>query len=128
MTKEARKRMLTDKNKKLTDKEKAFTKEYAKTLNGTQSALAVYDTVKNSVAGNIASDNLMKPHIREEIERLLANNDIELGNVLAIHKRNLEQDKHLPTSQKAVNDYYELIGLKSQPPTAKVNIAFVIEK
>jgi hypothetical protein len=58
----------------------------------------------------------------------MADIDIELKGVLSIHKRNLEQEKHLPTSQKAVNDYYELVGLKNQPDTTKVNVAFVIER
>jgi len=113
----------------LSPKQKAFTKEYVKTKNGTKAIKAAgYDVKSDNVAGAIASENLQKPKIREEIARLLADADIELANVLSIHKRNLEQNKHFPTSQKAVNDYYELVGLKDQPDTAKVNIAFIIEK
>ena len=112
---------------KLTPKEKKFSKEYAKTLNGTQAVLASYDTKSTNVASAMAVENLAKPRIREEIARLLSDNDIELSEVLSIHKRNMVQGKHLPTSQKAVNDVYELLGLKDQQNTTKVNIAFVIE-
>jgi len=117
-------------NRKIpTAKQKAFAKEYAKTLNGVQSALKVYDTKDYETANQIAVDNLQKPIVRQEIERLLQRNDIEIGEILTIHKRNLLQDKHLPTSQKAVSDFYEILGLKSnEKPSSEVKIAFIIEK
>ena len=118
------------KHDKLTAKQKAFAKEYAKTNNGTQSALAAgYGNGTNAKGASVeATRNLANPKIRAEIAKLMADNDIELANVLAIHKRNLEQDKHLPTSQKAVNDYYELVGLKREQEQTAVQIAFVVEK
>lgn len=129
MTKDDRAKGTAQRGKRLTAKQRAFAKEYVKTNNGTKSVRSAgYEVANDKVAGAIAVENLAKPLIRQEIARLLEDNDIELSNVLAIHKRNLVQDKHLPTSQKAVNDYYELVGLKNQPETNKVNIAFVIEK
>ena len=129
MTADKRKATRKGKTKpKLTGKEKAFAKEYAKTNNGTQSALKVYNTDKPNSAAVIANENLIKPKVREEIARLLSANGIELEGILNIHKRNMEQDTHLGTSQKAVNDAYELLGLKDQPDTTKVNIAFIIEE
>lgn len=113
---------------RLTEKERRFVREYVKTGNGTQSALAAGYNTNAKGASVIASSNLAKLRIREEVAKVMAENDIELHNVLAIHKRNLEQDKHLPTSQKAVNDYYELVGLKEQKSENSVNIAFVVEK
>lgn len=116
------------KRDKLTAKEKAFAHEYVKTRNGTQSALKVYDVNSCSVAGNIASVNLRKPKIKEEIERLLRENDIEITEILRVHKRNMVQEEHLPTSQKAVTDFYEILGLKSgEKPTTDVKVAFIIE-
>lgn len=47
----------------LTKKQKVFVKEYAKTDNGTQSALKAYDTDDENTAGAIASENLRKPKI-----------------------------------------------------------------
>ena len=112
-----------------TAKQKAFAREYAKTLNGTQSALAVYDTTDPPTASSIAMQNLSQPIIRQEIERLLKSNDIEISEVFSIHRRNMLQDKHLPTSQKAVDSFHELLGLKdSARSDNSVKIAFAIEK
>lgn len=51
-----------------TIKQKKFVAEYLKTGNGTQAALAVYDTDSPEVAGSIASDNLKKQKVKELIE------------------------------------------------------------
>lgn len=56
---------------KLTKKQKGFVKEYIKTGNGTQSALANYDTDDYSTAGMIASENLNKPKIQIALEEAL---------------------------------------------------------
>lgn len=115
--------------RKLSHKQKTFVKEYTKTLNGTQSALKAYDTSDPNVAGAIASENLTKPKIKEEINRLLAGNGISIEEILTFHKRNMVQDINYPTSQKAIGDFYELLGLKTtDKPTNEVKIAFVIEK
>ena len=53
--------------KKLTEKQKLFIAEYIKTGNGVQSALKVYNTDSYINAGHIATDNLSKPAIRDEI-------------------------------------------------------------
>lgn len=113
-----------------TRKQKLFAEEYVKTKgNGTQSALAVYDTDSPRVAEAIASENLSKPIVRREIARILEDNGIALSSIFSIHKRNMLQDDHLPTSQKAVSDFYEILGMKSQDkPSNEVKIAFVIEK
>lgn len=129
MTADKRKATRKGKTKpKLTGKEKAFAKEYVKTNNGTQSALKVYNTDSPNTAGSIANENLLKPKIREEVARLLSKNGIEVDDIVSIHRRNLLQDTNLNVSQKAVNDAYELLGLKDQPDTTKVNIAFIIEE
>ncbi len=115
--------------KVLTPKRKRFAKEYAKTLNGVQSALKAYDTTDSHVASEIAQENLRNPVVRAEVERLLANNDIKLPEILSIHKRNMLQTKHLPTSQKAVSDFYSILGLhNTEKPTSEIKIAFIIEK
>ncbi len=112
-----------------TAKQKKFAKEYAKTLNATQSALKVYDTKDKRVAEVIGSENLSKPIIRLEIEKLLKANSIEIKDILEIHKRNMLQDKNFPTSQKAVSDFYEILGMKNTEKLAnEVKIAFIIEK
>lgn len=116
--------------KRLSVKQRIFAEEFVKTKgNGTQSALKAYDTTKPEVANAIAVENLQKPLIRLEIEHLLKQNDIDITEILGIHRRNMNQDKHLPTSQKAVGDFYEILGLKNtEKPSNEVKVAFVIEK
>lgn len=117
------------KRRKLTVKEKKFAKEFAKTGNGTQSALKVYDTTDPKTASVISAENLAKPRVREEVVKLLQQNDVEMSEIIAIHRRNMVQEDHLPTSQKAVSDFYEILGMKSgEKPSTEVKIAFVIEK
>ncbi len=112
-----------------TTKQKIFSKQYAKTRNATQSAMIAYETNDVRTAQSIGSENLSKPVIRQEIARLLQSNNIEISEILTIHKRNLMQNKHLPTSQKAVGDFYTILGLnQNEKPTSEVKIAFIIEK
>lgn len=71
----------TNKKKKLTLKQAKFTKEYIKTGNGTQAAIAAGYS-KNS-AHDIASENLRKPEIRETIEAVRAKLGIDTEYVLS---------------------------------------------
>ena len=59
--------------RKLTLKQQLFIREYiARNGNGTQAALAVYDTDTPAVANRIASENVQKRSIHEEIRRLVS--------------------------------------------------------
>lgn len=110
-------------------KEKAFSVDVVKTRNGTKSAKKIYNTKNDNVAAAIASENLRKPKIREEINRLLVDNNIQMEEILSTHKRNMIQDKHLPTSQKAVKDFYDILGMTNQEaPQSSTQIAFIINE
>lgn len=112
-----------------TPKMKKFAKKYAETQNGVKSALESYETDDPKVASQIAMDNLAKPIVRREILEIMMRSGIEIDDVVEIHKRNMNQDKHLPTSQKAVDSFYSLLGLSHQDkPTNDVKIAFIINK
>lgn len=57
-------------SRRLTAKQKAFTEEYVRNGgNGAQAALKVYDTTDFSTASSIASENLTKPNIMDELLR-----------------------------------------------------------
>ncbi len=59
------------KTRKLTKKQREFVSKYVITENGLQSALSAYDIEaenKNGIAAVIASENLMKPYIKDAIE------------------------------------------------------------
>lgn len=58
--------------KTLTIKQKKFVNEYIKSNgNGQQSAMKVYDTKDPNVARAIASENLTKPNVKNELNKLL---------------------------------------------------------
>lgn len=57
---------------KLTLKQKAFSKEYVRNKgNGTQAALKTYGATSEGVAASIASENLRKPQVLNEVQRQL---------------------------------------------------------
>lgn len=111
-----------------TAKQKLFAAKYAETLNATEAALTAYGAEDRNTARSIGSENLRKPAVREEIAALMAGSGIDMQDVVSIHRRNLLQDKHLPTSQKAVSDFYQLAGLTEKQDAPDIRIAFVIEK
>jgi hypothetical protein len=113
-----------------TAKQKQFAKVYAETLNATEAAAQAYHLEDNrKLAGVIGSENLAKPAIRAEIEALLKEHSISVADVLTTHRRNMLQQKHLPTSQKAVETSLELLGLLgTQKQSGSVNVAFIIER
>jgi len=127
----AQKKIQENRKTALTFKQKEFAKEFAKTKNGTLSALKVYDIKPNdyNTAGAVASENLTKPKIRMEIMALLQQNDIEMTEIFSTHKRNMVQTQHLPTSQKAVSDFYNILGMtNNDKPTTNTQVAFIINK
>lgn len=69
---------------KLTLKQKKFVQEYVATNgNGTKAALRVYDTNKPDVAKAIATENLTKPSVREELERILRKEEYRVENYIS---------------------------------------------
>jgi len=64
---------------KLRTKQRLFIQEYIKSNgNGTQSALKVYDTIDKPTAGSIATENLKKPEIQQELKTILQRRDLQL--------------------------------------------------
>lgn len=63
----------------ISPKQKAFARQYVKNgMNGTQAALQTYQTSDYATAGDIASDNLKRPEVRSEIERVLQDSGLAL--------------------------------------------------
>ncbi len=129
MTKERRKQVMeSSPTQRLTTKERLFARRYVKDKNITKSALAVYDTKDPKTASVIGVENLHKPRVRAEIERLLNDNGITKEDILAIHQRNMIQEKHLPTSQKAVESFESMLGLSGTDEKPTTQIAFILHK
>ena len=76
--------------RKLTPKQDAFVAKYVETGNGTQSALAVYDTDKEGTAAQIAYENLRKPEVISEITRRITPEDIERAHASLINAVRLD--------------------------------------
>ncbi len=111
-------------------KQRLFAEEFVRNKgNATQATLAVYDVKNAQVAQSVGSENLSKPIVRREIEALLIRSGIRVEDIFRVHNRNMVQDINLPTSQKAVSDFYDILGMKNtDKPTTDVKIAFIIEK
>ena len=113
-----------------TAKEKAFAKEYAlgnNKLNGTQSALKVYNTKSPNTANSIALANLSKPTVLNEIDRILEENNLTDDVVMKEHLKIIKQDKQLSPKVTAIGQYYTLKGYNTaDKEKASTNIAFII--
>ena len=75
----------------LTIKQRRFVKRTLETGNPTRAAMDVYDTTKRNVASAIASENLRKPAIREQVEQALEAEGVTPRHV--IEKLKLTLDK-----------------------------------
>lgn len=109
----------------LTKKQEDFVKYYVKEKNGTKAAIKA--GYSKRTADVIASENLEKPRIQNAMEVLFAQQGMSLSDVQAIHKRNIQQTKHLPTSQAAIRDYYRVTGKLQDSSNTTVAIQFNIE-
>lgn len=70
------------KKPRLTIKQRLFVKEYIKSKgNGTQSALKVYNAKDKNIAHSIASENLQKPAVKEEMDKILQREDLSLNSI-----------------------------------------------
>lgn len=115
---------------KLTPKQREFARKYVELGTATDAYRAAYDA-ENMAQPSVhteAARTLKIPSVSTEIERLFAAHGMEMSDVLSIHARNMRQEEHLPTSQRAVGDYYELTGMKKSAATPTVNVAFVINR
>ena len=106
---------------------KKYAKKYIETGgNQTEAYKGINPTVTRKTAQVEGSKELLKPITQLEIRKLFEAEDLNLNNVLRIHKRNLNQSKQLGVSQSAVNDYYELTGVKRRDNEERTQIAIVI--
>ena|SRR3990167_3719222 len=113
--------------------EREFPKQYvAHGLNGTRAYKALKDRkdkpVDNNVAHVMAHRLLQKDTVQQGIADIMSGGGMDIGSIQAIHRRNMKQDKHLPTSQKAVETAYTLHGLLRSDTHTSTNIALIIER
>lgn len=62
----------------ISPKQKKFADAYLSSGNGTQAALQAYNTNQDSVAAQIASENLIKPEVTNYIQSVLSKKDLKV--------------------------------------------------
>ena len=111
--------------------EEAFPLEYLRNgLNATKAYKAIKKTSTDITARTEGSRVLAKPNVRERINDLMAQAELTVEEAMRVHRRNMLQEKHLPTSQKAVETVYQLEGLikTGESNGAPVNVGVFIGK
>ncbi len=113
--------------KNLTLKQQLFCKHFVEgTGNATEAIIrAGYDVTKNGVvnrklAKSIASENLTKPDILQEIRRLLEDAGFNDQNILIQHLFLINQFADLGVKAKAIDMYYKKTGAYTQVPVEDV--------
>lgn len=115
-------------------KQKQFVKKYIETGNGTQAALETYNTAKPSVAANIASENLRKPQVIEEVNKVLDRKGLNLEQVSesvgSILQRGVETKVTGDNVLRAAELAFKLHGAFPTPKTAhiRLNVRQELEK
>lgn len=112
-------------------KQKIRAKKYAAKYistggNQTQAMKAVSPHLTQYSAETEGHRMLQKPQVRKEIMELFEKQQLKTDDVVRTHKRNLLQNKQLGVSQSAVNDYYELIGLKRKQDDNRQQINIIV--
>lgn len=112
----------------LTPKRKKFARKYVELGNATEAYAQSYDAdnMSRRAMNTEAVRTLAKPAVQSEVARIMRDSGMDMPDVIAIHRRNMEQDKHLPTSQRAVETYYQLEGIMAKAEAPKLSVAFVI--
>lgn len=89
----------------LTDLQREFVNQYFLcNMNGTEAAIqAGYKVANRQTAASIASENLRKPHVREEIDKRLEENTISANQVLYI------------LTQHALGDISRVLDINGKP-------------
>lgn len=95
----------------LSIKQTNFVKHFLQSGDATKAALKAYPNAKNANSAKaIGTENLTKPIVISEIERLMAEQGLSLNEVVQTHARNIKQDNDLSVSQRAIDSYYKVTG------------------
>src|SRR5262245_46220625 len=98
-------------------KQRRFVGEYVRCGNGTQAALAVYDTNDPRTAHAIASENLRKPAIQGAVSELLAAVGLSDEHLLGIHV-------HYLSLAESTDPRLKALGLKALDMAYKLKGAY----
>ena len=117
-----------EKLRKLTLRQSAFIDHTIETLNPTEAVRRTYNLGSlggkdtENTARMIASDNLTKPNIIQELKERMEKRGLTLDKITQVHKRNAVQSENLPASNTAVDMYYKIHGAYAPEKKMNVNI------
>lgn len=92
----------------LTEKQAIFVKEYIRTKNGTQAALAAYDTSPN-VARTMAAENLAKPNIQNALRGAFDKAGATVDKIAVTLNKWIDSDVH-DASLRAISTWGTFVG------------------
>ena len=94
-----------------TTKTKVQVQEYLKNgLNGKKVIMKLEPEIKEATAEVKASRMLNSVKFKEELFKVMEEKGLKDEKVLTKHKKNIFQNKHLPSSNTAIDMYYKLKG------------------
>lgn len=110
-----------------TIKQRQFVREYLENGgNGTQAALAVYDANNDNTAKAIASENLTKPTVREEIARVMAEIGFNSDYVVKKHFALMDSDDE-KIAVSALREWYAVTGAYAPKRAESVRVTATLE-
>lgn len=113
----------------LSEKEELFCHKYVETMgNGTQSALAVYDTESENSARQVAYENLRKPRCIRRISELLKEHALNDATVDSKLNFLIGQGENLQVSAKAIEIYNKMQGRYEKHNKQKSEITVTMDK
>ena len=116
----------------ITLKQKKFVKKYVETGKGTQAALETYNTASSNVAANIASENLRKPKVIEEKNRMLKRKGLSVEQVSEsvgeVLRRGVETKVTGDNVLRAAEMVYKLHGAFPAQKSAHLRLDFKEER
>jgi len=102
-------------------KQRRFVAEYVRTGNGTEAALAAYDTTDRNTAHTVASETLRNPTVQVAMAELLDAGGLSDARLAAIHARYL-------TLADADDPRLKALGLKALDMAYKLKGAYAPER
>ena len=105
---------LTSNKKVPTIKQKEWLKQTVITKNPSLAARMAYNVKDNHMASVMASENLAKPYLREELNKMLEQYDLVLEDTIKEHKWVITQRKDISSKMRGIREHYEVLGLRNK--------------
>lgn len=126
------KRVGNNKGHRLTLKQKIFTIKTMETLDPAKAAMEVYQPKNIQTARAIASENLTKPIIQNEMQRILRENSVDEALITQTVHKALTKTPKKPITWAEKHQYIkfasEMLGYTSEKTSINLNVGMVIRE